>query len=136
MIANLIVNISLDPLACKNYCNDVVAPRPCTGGLKVDFNPKLLHSHPRLRACLLCKPSWFVSCCFLLDSSLNVAPVLYAPLLLCVETCSLIVGSLIIVEGLQAILLGSIANFVTAWVIPFDFTLSAFQMVRISLGFH
>ena len=54
--------LSLDPLTCKNYCNDVVAPRPCTGGLKVDFNPKLHHSLPRLRACLLYKPSWFVSC--------------------------------------------------------------------------
>ena len=26
--------LGLDPLACKYYSTDVVAPRPCTGGLK------------------------------------------------------------------------------------------------------
>ena len=110
--------LSLDPLSCKYYCTDVVAPRPCTGGLNVD--PTLKFIILSLAFGLVCsaKPSWFVSCCILLDSSSNAAPILCAPLLLCVEVCSFDVGSLIVVEGLRAIPLGSIVDSVMACVRP------------------
>ena len=71
----------------------MVAPRTCIGDLNRWLNPKNHHFLPRLRACLLCKTLLVRFCCCLLDSSSNAAPILRAPLLLCVEVCSLMLAA-------------------------------------------
>ena len=114
----------------------MVVSLPCTGGLKGWLDPNFYQSLPRLRAWSSAKPSWFVSCWFLPYSSSNAAPIRCAPLQLRVEVCSSIVSSLIVVKELRVIPFGSIFYSVTAWVMPFDFTLIAFQKVRKPLGFH
>ena len=96
----ILKTLTFDPLICNYLIAGVVVLLPCTGSIKGWTQPNFYQSSPHPSGLKLCETLLVHPRSFLALLPLNEVPIHCAPLQLCVGGNSLVVDSLLVVDGI------------------------------------